>query len=87
MASGLLAAASLRPPAWSPASALPSAGSRCSCCAGTRWWSEAVYPTGWRCRTCHPPDHLAADAVTARNTAPADPATNAEGLTMSRKEP
>jgi hypothetical protein len=27
------------------------------------WWTERHEPHGWRCMTCHPPVHLAADAV------------------------
>jgi hypothetical protein len=52
-----------RPPAWSGAAALPSAGAWCSCCRGQRWWSEARDPKGWRCHACHPPTHLGANNV------------------------
>jgi len=37
------------PPSWADASAIPSAGARCHCCKGARWWCEAVKPNGWRC--------------------------------------
>jgi hypothetical protein len=60
---GLQTAALQRPPSWSEAAALPSAGAWCSCCRGQRWWCEAVAPKGWRCWQCHPPDHLDAEAV------------------------
>ena len=43
------------------------APSRCGCCAGSRWWQEAENPKGWRCALCHPPDGLAADAVSSRD--------------------
>lgn len=36
----------------------------CPNCAGRRWWCEAGEPdTALRCTTCHPCDHLPADAV------------------------
>jgi hypothetical protein len=47
-----------RPPSWAEASALPSLGCWCSCCRGQRWWCERADPKGWRCGSCHPPDHL-----------------------------
>lgn len=28
-----------------------------------RWWREARNPGPWRCCTCHPPDHMAPDAI------------------------
>ena len=43
------------PPSWSDPAALPPHGCFCSCCKGQRWWGDAH---GWRCRACHPPDHL-----------------------------
>lgn len=48
------------PPSWADASINPTAGARCHCCKGSRWWCEAVNPSGWRCAGCHPPDHLQA---------------------------
>jgi hypothetical protein len=60
---GLQAAALQRPPSCAGGTALPSIGTWCSCCRGQRWWSEARDPTGWRCRQCHPPTHVPADAV------------------------
>ena len=51
---GLGIAAAVRPPAWADSAALPSLGSRCSCCNGQLWWKEAITPQGWRCVTCHP---------------------------------
>ncbi len=64
MLRGLLDAAMQRPPAWSDAGARPTPGCRCVRCCGGRWWCEAgEAPRGWRCWTCHPPDHLPADAV------------------------
>jgi len=44
---------------WADAALTPLAGDWCACCGkpdrlGGRWWREAVTPTGWRCRTCHP---------------------------------
>ena len=60
---GLLAAGLQRPPAWSDPASVPPQGAWCGCCertskAGGRWWCEAVDPRGWRCRACHPPEHL-----------------------------
>ena len=63
MVSGLLRAARQRPPSWADPSALPSPGCFCSCCKGQRWWCELEAPKGWRCRTCHPPQHLLPDSV------------------------
>ena len=59
MVRGLLDTARQRPPSWVDAAATPSAGCRCSCCRGQRWWCEREAPKGWRCGTCHPPLHLA----------------------------
>jgi hypothetical protein len=67
----LLIAARMRPPAWEGAA--PPRGAWCGCCgrnapeAGGRWWQprrprsdgKGIAP-GWRCWTCHPPDHLPA---------------------------
>lgn len=61
---GLLVAGLQRPPAWSNAASVPPRGAWCGCCAryqpesGGRWWRERERPSGWRCWTCHPPDHL-----------------------------
>ena len=64
MVRGLLDTAMQRPPAWSDAGSRPTPGCRCARCRGGRWWCEAgEAPRGWRCWTCHPPDHLPADAV------------------------
>ncbi len=52
-----------RPPSWAPASALPSPGATCSCCAGQAWWCERERPSGWRCSTCYPHVHLSAEAA------------------------
>jgi hypothetical protein len=41
----------------------PPAGAWCRACQATRWWAELHEPLGWRCVTCHPPDHLPADAI------------------------
>jgi hypothetical protein len=41
----------------------PPPGAWCRACRGTRWWTERHKPHGWRCLTCHPPDHLPAEAV------------------------
>lgn len=46
------------PPAWGDVAVMPTAGARCYCCRGARWWCEAVEPSGWRCAVCHPPGHL-----------------------------
>lgn len=41
----------------------------CPICAGKRWWCEVREPdTARRCATCHPPDHLPADAVRVMQT-------------------
>jgi hypothetical protein len=61
---GYLRAARRLPPSWSDPTTLPPPGSFCSCCKGQRWWSERDAPKGWRCAACHPPDHLASDAMT-----------------------
>jgi hypothetical protein len=53
-----------RPPSWAGPTDLPLRDSSCSCCGLGRWWSERDAPTGWRCWTCHPPDHLTPDEVT-----------------------
>lgn len=52
-----------RPPSWSDPAALPSVGCSCNCCRGQRWWCEREAPKGWRCWTCHPPDHLPSSAI------------------------
>jgi hypothetical protein len=57
---GLRRAAMQRPPSWADPSAALSRGCFCSCCQSRRWWSD---DRGWRCWTCHPPDHLSPDAV------------------------
>jgi hypothetical protein len=49
------------PVSWADSSIEPTAGARCRCCNGNRWWTEAVQPNGWRCSTCHPGNHLSAD--------------------------
>ena len=41
----------------------PTPGAWCSSCFGTRWWTERREPKGWRCATCHPPDHLKPEQV------------------------
>ena len=51
------------PPAWADPATLPKPFASCSCCHGRKWWTEAAASKGWRCSTCHPPLHLAADAV------------------------
>jgi len=38
-------------------------GAWCSCCWGTRWWTERYKPKGWRCVTCPPPKHLRLDQI------------------------
>jgi hypothetical protein len=44
-----------RKPSWSDPNDRPQPGVRCHCCHGTRFWTEATTPRGWRCATCHPP--------------------------------
>jgi hypothetical protein len=41
----------------------PPEGAWCRACHGQRWWTEWHEPKGWRCMSCHPPDHLARDQV------------------------
>ncbi len=60
--------AALRRPPSLPMTAPPGAGCYCTCCVGQAWWCERVGPQGWRCATCYPPDHLAADQVRALRT-------------------
>ena len=55
--------AALRRPPSLPIEAPPGAGCTCTLCGGQRWWCERVEPSGWRCRTCYPPDHLPAEDV------------------------
>ncbi len=57
-----------RPPSWADQAALPSRGCFCSCCKGQSWWSEWTAPEGWRCTTCHPPDHLPVEATRTLQT-------------------
>lgn len=52
-----------RPVSWADATDRPTPGSFCSCCQSHRWWSEMYKPSGWRCWTCHPPDHQPAETV------------------------
>jgi hypothetical protein len=60
------------PRRWSYPAVEPMDGDWCACCRGQRFWCEAVAPKGWRCWTCHPPDHLPSDAVREiRTTRPA----------------
>jgi hypothetical protein len=47
-----------RPVSWADPADVPYASCFCSCCKGQLWWCETVEPKGWRCSTCHPPDHL-----------------------------
>jgi hypothetical protein len=60
---GSRAAGSQRPPAWPEPAGPPPLGAWCFCCGGRRWWRERQEPRGWRCWTCHPPDHLAPEQV------------------------
>lgn len=46
------------PPSWSDATIEPTAGARCRCCSGSKWWTEATSPKGWRCTTCYGHNHL-----------------------------
>jgi hypothetical protein len=68
LVAGLHVAARGRPPSWADLATLPSRGCFCTCCKGQRWWRECEAPKGWRCSTCHPPDHLPPDAVTEMRT-------------------
>jgi len=59
-----------RTPAWAEEADAPRPGDWCRCCRGQRWWRPAIprgdgtgLGLGWRCGTCHPPDHLSAAAV------------------------
>jgi len=51
-----------RPPAWASLDP-PPPGAWCLVCRGGRFWRERDTPRGWRCLSCHPPDHLSASAV------------------------
>lgn len=62
---GMLRAALMRPASWTERpDCRPAPGAWCGCCGrippayGGRWWQEREAPKGWRCWTCHPPDHL-----------------------------
>jgi hypothetical protein len=57
-----------RPPAWAEAADQPPAGCFCSCRRSTNWWTEVCDSRGWRCRICHPPDHLPADMIMEART-------------------
>ena len=61
-------APSKRQPSWADSTDRPLSGDHCSCCRWGRWWCETIKPRGWRCWTCHPPDHLPPDAVTEVST-------------------
>ena len=61
---GRQGAPSKRAPAWAGSADHPVHGSICSCCGLGQWWCERSNPKGWRCGTCHPPDHLSGEAVT-----------------------
>ena len=50
-----------RMPSWSEAA--PPPGAWCWACRWTCWWTERRDPKDWRCRTCHPPDHLKPEAI------------------------
>jgi hypothetical protein len=52
----------------------PLPGAWCRACHGTRWWTERHGPRGWCCLTCHPPDHLPADAIRREGQGPSLPA-------------
>ena len=54
-------------PTWDGIS-MPRPAQTCFCCGSRRYWTEAQRNRGWRCRTCHPPDHLAPEAVTELHT-------------------
>lgn len=63
---GILRAALMRPASWTERpDCRPPPGAWCGCCGrtppadGGTWWQEREAPKGWRCFTCHPPDHLA----------------------------
>jgi hypothetical protein len=52
-----------RVPSWSDITDTPQPGDTCGSCRGSRFWTEATNPRGWRCATCHPPLHLPPFAV------------------------
>jgi hypothetical protein len=67
---GLLRGALMRPASWTERpDCHPAPGAWCGCCGrsppayGGRWWQEREAPKGWRCFTCHPPDHLKPENV------------------------
>ena len=53
-----------RPPSWASLDPPPQ-GAWCLACHGGRFWREREAPRGWRCASCHPPDHLSVAVVTA----------------------
>ena len=78
-------AALQRPPAWPGTDRDPTPGCWCSCCGGSHWWREARAPSGWRCRTCHPPDHLESEQlVEVDSCADTHPAVIAGGSVLTR---
>jgi hypothetical protein len=57
-----------RPVSWADTADMPVPGCFCSCCRSRRWWTDTRNSRGWCCWTCHPPDHLSADAITEVTT-------------------
>jgi hypothetical protein len=72
---GLLAAALQRPPYWPDTGSPPPQGAWCTTCRGSRWWRPTHPATdgtrtgpGWRCATCHPPDHVPKNQIVEAKT-------------------
>jgi hypothetical protein len=59
-----------RTPSWSDPTDTPTEADTCSCCRHSVWWTEQHGSKGWCCMTCHPPLHLAPDAVRRIPTPP-----------------
>ena len=70
-----------RMPSWADATP-PWPGLWCRACQGTRWWTERRDPKCWRCLTCHPPDHLPAEAI--RRESEAEDAPGAASQVLGR---
>ena len=56
-----------------PAGQIPPPPGRGVGRARDAWWTERHQQRGWRCMTCHPPDHLPTDAIRREGEVPEPP--------------